>query len=124
MTRIDKPAPATVLNNNACPAVQVGGIEDHVHLFFGPSRTLTVAKIVETLKTSSSKWLKTKDRALAGFHWQAGYGAFSVSASDADAVVRYIEDQAVHHQKTTFQEEYLKFLQRYGITYDERYVWD
>src|SRR3954468_5332433 len=104
---------AAVLNNNGCHAVQVGGIEDHVHLLFGLSRTLPLAKVVETVKTSSSKWLKTKDQALAGFHWQAGYGAFSVSQSDADAVVRYIQEQAEHHRNTSFQEEYLKFLHRY-----------
>jgi len=115
---------AAVLNDNGCPAIQVGGVEDHVHLFFGLSRTLTVAKVVETVKTSSSKWLKTKGRALAGFHWQAGYGAFSVSQSDAGTVVRYIQDQAVHHRKTTFQEEYLQFLRRYQVPYDEHYVWD
>ena len=82
-----------------------------------------MAQAVETLKTSSSKWIKTKG-AFNDFHWQAGYGAFSVSQSDADSVVAYICNQEKHHQKVTFQEEYRRFLERYQVAYDERYVWD
>ena len=69
-------------------------MEDHVHLFFGLSCTRTIADVVETVKTSSSKWIKTKGVGLAEFHWQLGYGAFSVSQSDADAAVAYIRNQA------------------------------
>jgi len=76
------------------------------------------------VKTISSKWIKTKGTEFAAFHWQAGYGAFSVSQSHADEVVRYIEDQVEHHRRTTFQDEYRKFLARYEIAYDERYAWD
>ena len=115
---------STVLSDNGCPSLQAGGVEDHVHLFFGLSRTLTVAQVVETVKTSSSKWLKTKGSALGSFYWQVGYGAFSVSPSDAELVVRYIQDQEEHHRKTTFQEEYRKFLHRYQGPYNEDYVWD
>ena len=96
---------AGTLDNLDCTPLQVGGIEDHVHLLFGLSRTRTIANLVETLKTGSSKWLKTKAPALVDFHWQSGYGAFSVSQSDADAVVAYIRNQAQHHQKVTFQDE-------------------
>ncbi|MEI6779384.1 MAG: IS200/IS605 family transposase [Verrucomicrobiota bacterium] len=85
---------AGTLDNIECPSLQAGGVEDHVHLFFGLSRTRTVADVVETVKTSSSKWIKTKGAEFAGFHWQSGYGAFSVSQSDADAVVAYIRNQA------------------------------
>lgn len=113
-----------VLNGTDCPSLQVGGVEDHVHLFFGLSRTRTIAEVVETVKTSSSKWLKTKDAALTLFHWQAGYGAFSVSQSDASAVVAYVQDQVKHHRKMTFQEEYRRLLERYQVAFDERYVWD
>jgi putative transposase len=115
---------ATVLHEDGCPSLQVGGVEDHVHLFFGLSRTRTMAQVVETVKTSSSKWIKTKGLGFAEFHWQAGYGAFSVSQSNAAAVIRYIQDQEEHHQKTTFQEEYRRFLKMYQILYDEKYVWD
>ncbi len=115
---------AGVLKAIDCPSLQVGGVEDHVHLFFGLSRTRTIADIVETVKTSSSKWIKTKGTAFAGFHWQSGYGAFSVSQSDADAVVAYVVNQAKHHQKMSFQDEYRRLLERYKVQFDERYVWD
>ena len=115
---------AGTLANIECPSLQVGGVEDHVHLFFGLSRTRTIADVVETVKTSSSKWIKTQGAALAGFHWQSGYGAFSVSQSDADAVVAYIRNQSQHHQKMTFQAEYRRLLERYQVAFDEKYVWD
>ena len=115
---------AGVLDNIQCPSLQVGGVEDHVHLFFGLSRTRTIAEIVETVKTSSSKWMKTKSTAFANFHWQSGYGAFSVSQSDAETVVAYIRGQAQHHQRMTFQEEYRRLLERYEVAFDENYVWD
>lgn len=115
---------AGVLNNINCPTIQVGGVADHVHLFFRLARTASISEVVETVKTSSSKWIKTKGREYAEFHWQSGYGAFSVSQSDADAVITYIRNQPEHHRKMTFQEEYRKFLERHQIVYDERYVWD
>ncbi len=113
-----------ILNGIDCPSYRVGGAEDHVHLFFALSRTRTIAQVVETLKTSSSKWIKTKGAEFQEFHWQSGYGAFSVSASHADAVVEYIRDQEAHHQKTTFQDEYRKLLEKYDVAFDEKYVWD
>ena len=76
------------------------------------------------MKTTSSKWLKSKDARLSGFHWQSGYAAFSVSQSDADQVVAYIATQAEHHRKRTFQEEYRLLLEKYQVAFDERYVWD
>ena len=115
---------ATVLNNDDCPSLQVGGVADHVHLFFGLSRTRNIAQVVETVKTSSSKWLKTKGPTLADFHWQHGYGAFSVGQSQADEVIGYIRRQEEHHRTRTFQEEFRLFLERYNVPYDERYVWD
>jgi putative transposase len=113
-----------VLNGIDCPSVQVGGVEDHVHLFFGLSRTMAMSSVVEAVKTSSSKWIKMKGRAFGNFHWQAGYGAFSVSQSVADTVVAYIQNQAEHHRTMTFQEEYRKFLDKHQVAYDEKYVWD
>ena len=115
---------AGVLNNLGCPSIQVGGVSDHVHLFYRLSRTKSVAEVVETVKTSSSKWIKTKGREFSGFHWQSGYGAFSVSQSDSNAVIAYIRDQPEHHRKVSFQEEYRRFLDRYNVAYDEKYVWD
>ena len=113
-----------VLGNIGCPSLQVGGVSDHVHLLFRLGRTKAIADVVEAVKTSSSKWIKTKGSRYAGFHWQSGYGAFSVSQSNTDAVITYIRDQTVHHRSMTFQEEYRRFLDRHRIDYDERYVWD
>lgn len=88
------------------------------------SRTVTVAKLVEDLKTSSSKWLKTQSPSLTSFAWQSGYGAFSVGPSDLPALRRYIEDQEKHHQKVSFQDEFRILLKKYGVEHDERYMWD
>jgi REP element-mobilizing transposase RayT len=107
-----------------CTALAVGGTDDHVHLLCSLSRTMTVADLIEELKTRSSKWIKTKDRAYDHFHWQNGYGAFSIGRSQDQTVRRYIANQREHHRKTTFQDEFRAFLKKYGVEYDERYVWD
>jgi REP element-mobilizing transposase RayT len=118
------PYMAVVLHENGCQPLQVGGVEDHVHLLFALSRTITMADIVETVKTSSSKWLKTKSPGLAGLHWQNGYGAFSVSSSAASIVIAYIQRQEEHHRKRKFQAELRTLLRRHKVPWDERYVWD
>jgi REP element-mobilizing transposase RayT len=115
---------AGILKGWESPAVLINSVEDHVHVLFHLSRKHGVAKIVEELKTSSSKWIKTKSPAFASFHWQNGYGAFSVSQSNVPAVREYIENQAEHHRQKTFEQEYREFLQRHEIEFDERYVWD
>ena len=115
---------AGILDHVDCVSLRIGGVDDHVHLLFGLSRTLSLASVVETVKTSSSKWLKTKDEEFADFHWQSGYGAFSVSQSAANTVVAYIRNQAHHHRKMTFQNEYRQLLTRYRVAFDERYMWD
>ena len=83
-----------------------------------------MADVVENAKTSLLKWLKTQARVLRSFHWQNGYGGFSVSPAEVDAVAAYIEGQEEHHRVLSFQEEYRRFLEEYGLEYDERYVWD
>lgn len=115
---------ATVSRNVGCECFRVGGVADHVHLAVRLSRTITMAQLIEELKTSSSKWLKTQSPALAAFAWQRGYGAFSVGPSDLDALLHYIDTQEEHHRTRTFQDEYRAFLKKYGIEYDERHVWD
>ena len=115
---------ATVARNVDCECFRVGGVADHVHLAVRLSRTITMAKLIEELKTSSSKWLKTQSPALAAFAWQRGYGAFSVGPYDLNALLHYIDTQEEHHRTRTFQDEYRAFLTKYGIEYDERYVWD
>jgi hypothetical protein len=88
------------------------------------SRTIALADLVEKLKTSSSKWIKTQLPELAGFAWQRGYCAFSVEPSGLDGLCSYIDNQEEHHRVRSFQEEYRSFLAGYGMEHDERYVWD
>ncbi len=107
-----------------CECYRVGGVEDHVHLAIRLARTISVSKLVEELKSTSSKWMKTKSPALREFSWQRGYGSFSLSPKDLDSLIAYIDKQEEHHRKKTFQDEYREFLKRYGIEWDERYVWD
>jgi len=115
---------AAVFNNQDSPALKVGGMSEHVHAFFRLSKNFSLAKIVEEVKTSSSKWVKTQGSAFANFHWQSGYGGFSVSAADVGEVVEYIAQQETHHRVASFQDEFRKLLEAHGISYDERYVWD
>ena len=115
---------ATVLANLNSPAVLINSVADHVHLLFNMGRTVTLAQVVEDVKKSSSKWIKTQGPVLADFAWQAGYGAFSVSESNVPKVANYIRNQEEHHRVKTFQEEYREFLQKHQIEFDEQYVWD
>jgi putative transposase len=111
-----------ILREASCPSLTIGGTADHVHAFFHLSRTQHVAKIVETLKSHSSRWIKAQG--IEKFAWQRGYGCFSVGQSQVQALLRYIQNQADHHLKVTYQDEFRQFLRRYEICFDERYVWD
>ena len=115
---------ATVLKNQDCPALTIGGTSDHAHLLFRLSKNLALAEVVEKVKTTSSKWLKTQARTLQSFHWQKGYGGFSVSPAEVDSVAAYIEGQEEHHRGVSFQDEYRRFLKEYGVEYGERWLWD
>ena len=115
---------ATVLANLHSPAMLINSVDDHVHILFNMGRTVTLAQVVEDVKKSSSKWIKTQSPKLATFAWQAGYGGFSVSESNAPKVANYIQNQEEHHRKKTFQEEYREFLTKHKIEFDERYMWD
>ena len=107
-----------------CPAIVVGGPADHVHLLGRQSRTVTVADWVKELKRASCVWAKTNGPQWASFQWQAGYGAFSVSQSRSKEVQRYIASQEEHHRRLSFQEELRRLLEKHGVEFDERYVWD
>jgi REP element-mobilizing transposase RayT len=115
---------ATVSRNEGCHAYRVGGVSDHVHILSVLSRTLSIARFVERIKKTSSAWMKGKGAKYTKFYWQNGYGAFSISPSHLNAVMEYIDTQEEHHKRVSFQDEYRKFLKKYGIPYDERYVWD
>jgi putative transposase len=115
---------ASVCRAMQCPSHEIGGTEDHIHLACSLARTVTLAALLEEIKTSTSKWIKTKDDQYHRFAWQAGYGAFSIGQSQLDAVKRYIANQKEHHRTRTFQEEFREFLRKYQVEFDERYVWD
>ena len=102
----------------------INGTADHVHLLSSLPRTMALSKYIEEIKRNSSRWIKTKDSQYEKFAWQGGYGAFSVSRSRKDSVVRYIAGQKDHHKTVTFKEEFVAFLEKYGIEYDEQYLWD
>ena len=115
---------ATILKGMDSSAILINSVEDHAHVLFHLSKNHALCDVIESLKKDSSKWIKTKGRPYRNFHWQSGYGAFSVSQSNVAQVVRYIEKQKEHHRRRTFQEEFRAFLKRYQVPYDERYVWD
>jgi REP element-mobilizing transposase RayT len=104
-------------------ALQVGGVEDHIHALVNAPPTIAPSQIVQYLKGDSSKWIHEEFPALENFWWQDGYGAFTVSKSNIPKVINYIQNQREHHRTRTFQEEYLEFLRENGIDYDERYLW-
>jgi putative transposase len=113
-----------ICKNLDSPPLIIGGYTDHIHILCMLSKKIALVKLVEELKSHSSKWIKTKDRSLENFFWQDGYGAFSVNPSEVDVAIKYIADQKVHHSKKGFQDEYRAFLKKYKVEYDERYVWD
>ena len=105
-----------------CQPLTVGGVDDHVHLLTTLSRTLTIADFVKEVKRVSTVWAQGKGQ--PRFHWQAGYGAFSVGQSEVERVRTYIHNQATHHAQVSFQDEFRKVLAAHGLEWDERYVWD
>ena len=113
-----------ILNNLECNPIKIGGYTDHIHVLCLLSKKIALMKLLEEMKSHSSKWIKTKDERLKNFYWQDGYGAFSVNPSEVDVVIAYIENQHEHHKNKTFQDEYRAFLKKYKVDYDERYVWD
>jgi REP element-mobilizing transposase RayT len=115
---------AAVCRSCGCPSVLIGGTQDHVHILSALSRTATVAELLEQIKKSSSKWIKTKGPEYRPFAWQGGYAAFSIGQSNVEAVKQYIARQREHHRAVSFQEELLRFLTKYRVAYDERYLWD
>jgi REP element-mobilizing transposase RayT len=113
-----------IIENQKGTLLKAGSVGDHIHLLLAHPRTSAPADLVQEIKTGSSKWIKTKSPELADFHWQSGYAVFSISPSHRPALEKYIENQAEHHRDVSFQEEYRRLLTKYGITFDERYVWD
>lgn len=115
---------SAVARSTGCECYRVGGVANHVHLAVRLSRMMTIANLVQELKSSSSRWLKTQSPRLSRFRWQTGYSAFSVRASGLNTLLRYIDNQEEHHRKRSFEREHITTLRQEGIQYDERYVWD
>jgi REP-associated tyrosine transposase len=115
---------ATMCRDLGTEFVHVGGVSDHVYIVTTLPRTVSQAQLIEEIKKTSSKWIKTVDVHYHGFSWQRGYGAFSVSPSQLESVLDYVNSQQKHHRTRTFQEEYRELLRKHGVDFDERYVWD
>ena len=110
--------------HEAREAFRVGGTFDHVHIACTLPRTLTMAKLVEEIKKPSSIWMKKQDGGSSHFSWQAGYGIFSLGQSQLQSLLQYIDNQEEHHRRRSFQEELKELLEKYGVEYDETYLWD
>lgn len=112
-----------IAKQNKMKPLQIGGIDDHVHLLLGAPAVLAPAKIAQLIKGGSSAWIQETFPRMKGFGWQDGYGAFTVSTSNMPSVIEYIQGQREHHRTKSFQEEYRALLKRHEIEIDERYVW-
>lgn len=113
-----------IADNLNARILKAGSVADHIHLLIAHPRTCAPSELVQGIKTGSSRWLKAKGPRYANFHWQGGYGIFSISPSHRRGLEVYIANQAEHHRLVTFQEEYRRLLAKYEIQFDERYVWD
>jgi REP-associated tyrosine transposase len=115
---------AGTCNNLDSQTLQVGGAKDHVHVLCRLGRSISIAELVRSLKLESSKWIKSKATELTDFYWQSGYGAFSVSPGHVNVLGEYISNQEKHHTRESYQQEFIRLLKKYGIQWDERYIWD
>ena len=115
---------ATTIRNLESPWVVVGGVADHVHILFDMGKMHAPVEFVEHAKRESSKFVKTLGAEYHDFYWQRGYGMFSVGPAHRDEAEAYVRNQQEHHRAKSFQEEFRMFLEHYGVSYDEQYVWD
>ncbi|MCK5505377.1 MAG: IS200/IS605 family transposase [Thermodesulfovibrionia bacterium] len=113
-----------IARENNSKALAIGGVKDHVHLLVSLPAALSVAKLIQQIKGGSSKWVHDTFPESSNFKWQEGYGAFSIGVSQIDQTIAYINNQKEHYRKKMFKEEYISFLKKHEIEYDERYVWD
>lgn len=113
-----------IVTNHKCKTYAIYCNPDHTHLFVGMHPTMSPSKLMEQVKSGSSKWLNEKKNVAGKFSWQDGYGAFTYSKSHIDNVVKYILNQPEHHKKQSFKDEYLLLLQKFEIDYDEKYLFE
>jgi len=112
-----------IARENNMKTLSVGGTSDHVHILLDLPSTMSVAKAIQLIKGGSSRWISETFPTLSKFAWQEGYGAFSIGVSGIESTIAYIQSQEEHHRARTFEEEFLAFLEKHKIAYDERYVW-
>jgi REP element-mobilizing transposase RayT len=115
--------PGGVMKNLESRCLAAAGTNNHVHLLVSPSKNMALSQVMEEIKKSSSKWIKSKGPGLRSFAWQDGYGAFTISQSQVEALKQYIAHQKERHKRQTFEEELVMLLKRYQVPYDERYIW-
>lgn len=113
-----------IMKNQNSKLIAAGGMFDHIHLYTSMPSTISIADFVNVVKSNSSRWVHESSSRLRNFAWQEGYGAFSVSKSEEGKVVRYIKNQEDHHRKRSFKEELVGLLEKHGIEYDKRYIWN
>jgi len=113
-----------IARENKIKAMEIGGVADHIHMLLSLPSTITIAKAMQLIKGGSSKWVHDTFPEQRLFGWQTKYGAFGVSVSQLDSVIRYIQRQEEHHRKMSFQEEFVALLNKHRITYDPRYLWE
>lgn len=113
-----------IANNNKSKLIAAGGTMNHVHLLVSLGKIISLSEFVGDIKRDSSVWIKKQSAEFKNFHWQDGYGGFSIGESQVEAVKIYLARQKTKHAKMSFETEFRGFLQKYNIEYDERYVWD
>jgi len=113
-----------IIKNKGGVQLEIGGIPDHIHILAVLPPVISVSDMLRFIKSNSSKWVNEQPYCVDRFRWQTKYGAFSVSESQIPNVRRYIQNQKEHHQKSTFQEELIQLLEKHGINFDEKYLWD
>ncbi len=115
---------AGILRDCGCPVLEINTMPDHAHILHVLSRTQTVGEVLRRVKEGSSKWLRSHAGALSDFHWQNGYGTFSIGQTQVEALRTYIRNQQEHHRTRTFQDEFRAWMEKYEVEFDEAYVWD
>ena len=111
-----------IIQNHGHKVLAINGMPDHIHIFFGMRPNQSLSDLMQDIKGDSSKWVNQKKLVQARFSWQEGYGAFSYSKSHVDSVIEYIKNQEIHHRRKTFIEEYLEFLEKFDVDFDDRYI--
>ena len=115
---------AGILKNQGIKLLAIGGVEDHVHILFGMSPTIALSDLIREVKANSSKYINENKFVRGKFYWQEGFGAFSYSRSQIDAVAKYVLNQEQHHAGRSFKDEYVGLLNRFEVEFDDRYLFD